>query len=274
MIEGTAMGLKIIVCMKLVPDPEGPADSFTVDAASNRVVVHGLPPVANPYDENALEAAIRIKESTGDSDTAKITLLSMGKGLSRAVLLKAMATGADDSVLIEGDQLEAQPLDSHTTATLLAAAIRGLEYDLILTGRQAADTNSGQVGLGIAQLLGIPAVTVARKVEIVDGTVRVERVLPDGYEVVEAPLPALVTVSHELGDLRYPKLAAIKAAKQLPQNVLSLSDLNGELASSGLVERIALAAPSRERTCAVVAGETPEEAGRNLAERMHADRVI
>ncbi len=268
------MGLNIIVCMKLVPDPEGPADSFEVDAENKRVVVHGLPPVANPYDENALEAAIRIKESAGGTDPVKITVLIMGKTMSKAVILKAVATGADRAVLIEDDQLDAQPLDSHTTATLLAAAVRGLEYDLILTGRQAADTNSGQVGCGIAQLLGIPAVTVARKVEIIDGTVRVERVLPGGYEVVEAPLPALVTVSHESGDLRYPALAAIKAAKQLPRDVVSLAELNGELASSGLVERVALAAPSRERACAVVAGETPGEAGRNLAQRMHADRVI
>lgn len=260
--------------MKLVPDPEGPADSFTVDAESRRVVVHGLPPVANPYDENALEAGIRIKESAGESDPVKITVLSMGKTLSKAVVLKAVATGADEAVLIEGEQLEAQALDSHATATLLASAIRGLDYDLILTGRQAADTNSGQVGPGIARLLGIPAVTVAQKVEIADGKVQVERVLPDGFETVRAPLPALVTVSHETGDLRYPALAAIKAAKNLPQKVLALSDLTGELASTGLVERVALAAPSRERRCAMVTGGTPDETGRALAGRLHADRVI
>ncbi len=267
------MGLNIIVCLKLVPDPEGPADSFTVDQASRRVVVHGLPPVANPYDENALEAAIRIKEAAGDGEV-KITLLSMGRSLSKAVMLKALATGADEYVTVEGEQLEAQELDSYTTATLLASVIRGLDYDLVLTGRQAADTNSGQVGLGIAGLLGIPAVTVAQKVEVSGGMVRVERVLPDGFETVEAPLPALVTVSHEIGDLRYPALAAIKAAKQLPQKSLSLSDINGELASTGLVERMGLAAPSRERACVMVGADTGEEAGRALAERLHADRVL
>jgi len=268
------LGMNIIVCMKLVPDPEGPPESFEVGAEDNRVVVKGLPPVANPYDENALEAAIRTKESPGEAQGARITLLSMGKSFSRAVLLKAMATGVDDSLLVEGDNLDAQQLDSFTTATLIAAAIRRLEFDLILTGRQASDTNSGQVGLGIAQLLGIPAVTNARKVEVSKGKVLVERVLPDGYELVEAPLPALVTVSHEVGDLRYPALAAIKASKQLPQTVLSPGDLEVELAPVGIVERVGLAAPSRERNCAMVSGETLEEAGGKLAERLHADRVV
>lgn len=268
------MGLNIIVCMKQVPDPEGPADSFTVDAESKRVITHGLPPVANPYDENALEAAIRVKESLAEGNPAKITLLSMGRSLSRAVLLKAMATGADESVLIEGEKLEAQALDSHATAAILASAIRGLDFDLVLTGRQAADTNSGQVGVGIAQLLDIPAITVARRVEVLDGTVQVERVLPDGYEVARAPLPALVTVSHEIGNLRYPALAAIKAAKQLPQTVLSLADLSIELPPTVTVERVALTVPSRERSCTMVIAETPREAGLQLASRLRADGVL
>jgi electron transfer flavoprotein beta subunit len=268
------MTMNIIVCMKLVPDPEGPSSSFELDAAAGKVVVKGLPPVANPYDENALEAAILIKESLAESGGAKITLLSLGKSLSRAVLLKAMATGVDDAVLVEGDVLEPQQLDSFTTATLLAAAIRGLEYDLILSGRQASDTNAGQVNLGIAQLLGIPAVTLARKVEVSGGKVLVEKVLPDGSELLEAPLPALVTVSHEIGDLRYPALAAIKAAKQIPQSRLSPEDLGADPSSLEKVERVGIAAPARERTCAMVSGETGEEAADRLAERLHADRVI
>lgn len=269
------MPLKIVVCVKLVPDPEGPSDSFSVDPAARKVVARGLPPVANPYDENALEAAIRVKESLADSGPpVEITVLSLGRGLSRAVLLKAVATGADESVLVEDDALDAQSLDSFSTATLLAAAARGLEFDLVLTGRQAADTNSGQVGLGMAQLLGIPAISLARKVEIADGKVRVERVLPDGYEVVEAPLPALVTVSHELGDLRYPALASIKAARQLPQRILAPAELNADPAGAVLVERARLAAPARERACKLASGETPEELGRNLAELLTGDRAL
>ncbi len=265
------MGLDIIVCAKQVPDPEGPPSSFEVDEAERRVTPRGIPPVINPFDENALEAAVRVKEAGG----ARITLLSLGKGISRAVILKAIAAGADASVLLEDDALDASPLDSFATARLLAAAVERMEgCDLILCGRQAADTNAGLVGLGLAQLLGIPAITLAQKVEVSDGRVMVERVLPDGYEVVEADLPVLVTVSGEVGDLRYPSLQAIKAAKALPQTVLTLADLALEPPGEGLVETVALSAPSRERSCAMVEGETPEEAGRNLALLLRRDKVI
>lgn len=263
------MSLRIVVCMKQVPDPEGPQSAFEIDESGRRVVPRGLPPVANPYDENALEAALRVKESTG----AAITLLSLGKGLSRAVLLKAMGTGADDAVLIEGNGLDPGELDSASTARMLAAALATLEYDLVLTGRQASDTNAGQVGLGIAQVLGIPAISLARKVEVEGGRVTVESVLPDGFTRMEAPLPALVTVSHEVGELRYPSLAAIKEAKKLPVKSMTSEDL-GIGACEPLVELVKVAPPSRERRCAMVTGETPAEAGEKLAELLHAESVV
>jgi electron transfer flavoprotein beta subunit len=264
------MSVHIIVCMKQVPDPEGPQSSFEIDASANRVVPRGLPPVANPYDENALEAAIRIKETTG----ATITLLCVGKGMSRAVLLKAMATGVDDAILVDGEGLEAQSLDSLTTAKLLAAALEDVDYDLILTGRQASDTNAGQVGLGLAQLLGIPAVSLAQKVEVVDAKVAVESILPDGFVRMEAPLPALVTVSHEVGELRYPALAAIKEAKKIPVKNISPDELGVKTDADKLVELAAIAAPSRERVCRMATGETPAETGQKLAALLQEDGVV
>jgi electron transfer flavoprotein beta subunit len=265
------MGINIIVLAKQVPDPEGPPTSFEVNPTERRVTARGIPPVINPFDENALEAAIRIKEE----QEGKITLLSLGKGISKAVILKAVAAGADGSVLVDSDEFDAPLLDSSASANLLAAAIGKIgEYDLILSGRQAADTNAGQVGIGLAQLLGIPAVTVAQKVDVSDGKVVVEKVMPDGYEVVEAPLPALITISGEIGDLRYPSLQAIKAAKDLPQTILSASDLEVDASGLGLVETTALAAPSRERSCTIIEGETPEEAGEKLAEKLIGDKVI
>lgn len=265
------MGLQIIVCAKQVPDPEGPPSSFEVNEAERRVNARGIPPVINPFDENALEAAIRLKEATD----AEITLLSMGKGISRAVILKAVAAGADSSLLVEGDSLDAALLDSFTTAHLLAGAVaKAGAYDLVLCGRQAADTNAGMVGLILAQLLGIPAITLAQKVEVSGGRVVVERVLPDGHEVVEADLPALVTVSGEVGDLRYPSLQAIKAAKGLPQTVLAQADLGLELSGLSRLETVALAAPSRERRCTLVDGDTPDEAGRKLAQLLRQEKVL
>ncbi len=265
------MGLHIVVLAKMVPDPEGPPSSFEVRSEEKRVAVRGLPPVINPFDENALEAAIRIKERAGGS----ITLLSLGRNLSRAVILKAVAAGADASVLVEEDSLDQALLDSRSTAVLLAAALRTLEpFDLVLCGRQASDTNAGVVGLGVAQLLGLPAVTLAQKVEVADGRVMVERVLSDGYEVVECPLPALVTVSGEVGDLRYPSLQAIRAAKELPQRIVRLQDLEISLPIEAWVETVSLAPPRRERSCRMVEADTPAEAGERLAQLLWEDKVV
>ena len=266
------MALHIIVLAKQVPDPEGPPTSFEVDPAERKVTARGIPPVINPFDENALEAAIKLKEEVGE---ATITLLSVGSGISKAVILKAVAAGADASVLVDDPAFDPASLDSHASAAVLAAAVGRIgDFDLVLCGRQAADTNSGQVGIGLAHLLHIPALTVAQSVEVSDGKAVVERVMPDGFETVEAPLPALVTVSGEVGDLRYPSLAAIKAAKALPQTVLSASDLDVDVSGLSRVETVALEAPSRERSCALVEADDPEEAGRMLAERLREDRVI
>ncbi len=265
------MTLRIIVCVKQVPDPEGPPTSYEVNEQDNRVIIKGISPVINPFDENALEAAIRIKETR----EAKITLLSMGRNLSRAVLLRAMATGVDEAVLVEGDEFEATCLDSRATAEILTEVIKQLgEFNLILTGRQASDTNSGQVGLGIAKLLGVSALTLAQKVEVTGDKVIVERVLSRGYETVEVPTPALVTVSGELGDLRYPSMPAIKAAKKLPQTVLTADQLGINLPVSAMVETTKLTSPLRERSCTIIEGDNPEEAGKKLALKLREAKII
>lgn len=265
------IGPHVVVLAKMVPDPEGPPSSFLVDAAEKRVTPRGVPPVINPFDENALEVAIRIKEKSGGT----ITILSLGRNLSRAVILKAVAAGADASVLVEDDPLDQALLDYRSTAMLIAAALRRLEpYDLVLCGRQASDTNAGVVGLGVACLLSLPAVTLARKVEVVDGKAVVERVLSDGYEVVECALPALVTVSGEAGDLRYPSLQAIKAAKGLPQRVLKLQDLEVTLPIPAWTETVSLQPPRRERRCRLVESDSPAEAGEMLALLLREEKVL
>ncbi|MHB8895909.1 MAG: electron transfer flavoprotein subunit beta/FixA family protein [Candidatus Geothermincolia bacterium] len=263
--------MRIVVCIKQVPDPEGSAASFQVDAGNKWVTTTGLPPVISPFDENALEAALRIKEATG----ATITLLGVCPSHSRPVLLKALAVGADDAVLVEGAGLESRNLDSFATAAILAAAISTLDgFDLIMTGRQASDTNAGAVGLGIAELLGIPAVSIAGKIEVDGRVLCVDRILPDGHEVVTTHLPALVTVSHEAGQLRYPAIAAIKAAKQLPLRVMSFQDLEESTPVPAYAHVISVSAPERERRCVMIKEEDPFDTGKRLAERLRADSVI
>ncbi len=263
--------LNILVCAKQVPDPEGPPSAFEIDSGAKRVIPKGIPPVMSPFDENALEAAIRLKEACGGS----ITLLSVGSNLSKAVMLKALASGADRLVTVDDPSFDREKLDAYATASVLAAAVRKAgPFDVILTGRQAADTNAGQVGLGLAQLLDIPAVSVVCKLEITDGGARVETVLPDGYEVVTSSLPLLVTVSHEVGDLRYPSLVAIKKAKNLPAETFGPADLDLDPSTLGMLEMVELTAPSRERRCRLVEGESPEDAGAKLAAALREDKII
>ena len=197
--------MNMVVCLKQVPDPEVPPAGFKIDPVAKRVIPAGL--VLNPFDENALEAALRIKDSHGGN----ITAISLGPSSAEDVLRQALALGADRAILLDDPAFEGS--DSWSTAYALATAIRIIgEFDLILCGRQAADWDAGQVGLGIAELLGIPSVTVVKKVDLKDGKVRVERVTSDGYEVIEVDLPVLITVTNELGQLRYATTKGIMAA--------------------------------------------------------------
>jgi len=259
----------IIVCIKQVLDPEAPTSTYQVDTATKRMSQKGVPPVMSPFDENALEAALRIK----DAQPSKITVLSLGKNLSKAVLRKSLAAGGDELVLLEDDAFD--NLDSFATASVLAAAIRKVgSYDLIFTGTQAADWNAGAVGAGIAEMLGIPGITAARKVELGDGRVKVERVTSDGYEVIEAPLPVLMTVSNELGELRTTPLKEIMAAQKKPLTTWKAADLGIDLAPLGRRKMLSLAIPQRESRCEMVPGGNEEELGANLALKLREKEVI
>ncbi len=261
--------LNIVVAVKQVLDPEAPPSIFKIDPEAKRVIpAAGIPPVLNPYDENALEAALKIK----DIHQGRITAISMGAKLAKAVLRKCLAAGADELIMLEDQAFN--NLDGNTTAYILATAITKIGYDLILTGRQAADTDAGQVGSGIAEFLGIPAVTIARKVEVDNGKLRVERVVSDGYQVVEAPLPALVTVSHELGQLRNVALRQLMAAQDKPIQAWGYQDIGIEALPVRRTSMIDLYIPLRESKCEIVNGNSEEEAAANLALRLWESRIL
>ena len=266
--------MNMIVCVKQVIDPEAPPSSFKVDAAGNKVVPPpGVSPVISPFDENAVEAALRIKDARG----GKITVISLGTNLLREVVKKPLSMGADEIILLE-DEAFADG-DSHSTAYALAMAIKKIgDYDLIFCGRQAADWDAGQVGSGIAEMLGLPAVTLARKVASTDGKARVERVTADGYEVVEVPLPALITVSNELGEPRYPTIKGIMAARKIEPVIWKPADIGVEPSRVGAAGRRArllkLFQPVHEGKCDFIAGESPEEAGVNLALKLREARLL
>jgi electron transfer flavoprotein beta subunit len=171
--------MELIVCVKQVPDPEAPADSFKIDTAANRVVpAPDVATVLSSFDEIAVEAALQLKEAHGGT----VTALSLGNNLARDVVKKPLGMGADRLVLLEDEAYEGG--DSWSTARALAAAIRKIgTHDLILCGRQAADWDAGQVGLVIAELLGIPSVSLVKRTGVTAGKARVERVISDGRGV-------------------------------------------------------------------------------------------
>jgi len=266
--------MNIIVCVKQVIDPEAPPSSFKIDSSINKVVSPpGVSPVISTFDEYAVEAALRIKEKIG----GKVTALSLGFNLLRDVVKKPLAMGADELILLEDPAFVDG--DSWSTAYALAMAIKKIgQFDLILCGRQAADWDSGQVGSGIAELLGLPSVTLARKVEIIDSKVRVDRVIPDGYEVIEVPLPALVTLSNEHPAPRYPNIKGIMAAKKKEPVIWKPADIGVEPSQIGANGRQAkllkLFQPVRDTKCEVMKGDTPEEAAANLATKLREVKLL
>jgi len=252
----------IIVCAKQIPDPEAPLSDVSVDAENKEVVVDA-PQVISPFDENALEAALRLTE---DLD-GRITVLSLGKKLSDTVLRKVLAAGADELILLQDDAFD--KLDSHSVALALADAIRKIgEYDLILTGRQAGDWDSGQVGLLLAEILSLPCINLAREIEITGANVIVKKAHPLGFERVQAPMPALVTVSNEVGELRYisrtKMLKMLRGASSIP--TWTMADFVSEKDRLQKMDIIELSSPpDMGRDCQFLDGATPNEMAEKLA---------
>lgn len=266
------MALQIIVTAKQVIDPEIPKSAFKIDPASKRVVVPpSFPPVINGFDEHAAEAALRIK----DGQEAKVTVVAVQKTFALEIMRKLLAMGADELILLQDAAIE-DSIDSSITARLLAAAIKKIgPFDLILCGRQASDWDNAQVPLLLTEGLGIPCITLAKKIDIQDGTVRVERVTQEGQEVVEAPLPALVTVSNELGQPRYPTMRAIMAANRKRPSMWKLSDLGVDVADlQPSLQLVDLFVPVNDQQCEFIEGGDEREIAQRLFQKLREARLI
>ncbi len=253
----------IIVCMKIIIDPEMPFSIFNIDRENKKPIPpSGMPPVFGPFDENALEAALRMK----DEQDCKVTVLCMGQTLPKAILQKALAVGADEAVALEDPEFD--NLDPFSTAQALTNAIKKIgEYDLIFTGRQGADWDAGLVWAGIAELLDIPSITIARNATIQEGKVTVERCVSDGIEVLESDMPAVVTFTSEGGELRNVSLAALMKVKKKEIPKWSASDVGFE--KSDIMEMRDLYEPDLGITdCELMPGESPEEQGKNLVKKL------
>jgi electron transfer flavoprotein beta subunit len=266
------MAISIAVLAKQVIDPEMPTAAFRIDDDVKRVVTPpNIPPVVNGFDENAVEAALRIK----DAQEATITVISAGTSFALEVMKKPLSMGADELVLLQDDDFQ-NTIDSFFTSQLLAAAVEKLGgFDLIICGRQASDWDNAQVPLGVAEILGVACVTLGRKVDVDGNAVRVERITPEGYEVVEAALPALVTVSNELGQPRYPTLRGIMAATRKLPTIWTKADLG--LDTQALEPRVTLHdlfVPVRSQECEFIEGDDAADAGRQLALRLREAKLF
>ncbi len=203
--------MKIAVCVKRVPDME---QRFKIAGSGTSVDEAGLKYTMSDFDEWAVEAALQLNEKHGGGE---ITVISLGPDAVQEILRKALAMGADKGVQLKAD---AAPFDGFATARALAAELQGGGYDLILFGKLAVDTSAGVTGPMVAELLDLPCVTAVAKLDLENGRGRAERALEGGVEVVEFPLPAVVTVDQGLVvQARYPALKGIMAAKKKPLDV-------------------------------------------------------
>lgn len=218
--------MNVIVCIKQVPDTQ----DVKINPETNTLIREGVKSIINPFDMYAIEEGLRIKERLG----GKVTVITMGPPQAEEALREAISLGADEVVLITDRAFAGA--DTWATSYTLAKAIEKLgKYDLIICGKQAIDGDTAQVGPGVAAQLDIPQVTYVKKTEeIKDGVARFERMTEEGYEVIETPLPCLITVVKEINIPRLPSLKGKIRAKQAEIPKFTSKDLKVEPNKIGL----------------------------------------
>lgn len=218
--------MKIVVCVKQVPD----AKDVRLDPKTNTLAREGVQSIMNPYDQHAVEEALRLKDTLG----AEVTVLTMGPPQAEEVLRQAVSCGADHAVLVSDRAFAGA--DTWATSYTLARAINTLgAFDLVLCGKQAIDGDTAQVGPGLAMRMEMPYVTCVQKVReaTVSGLV-VERMMDDGYDVVAVDFPALLTVVKDLNEPRVPSLKGKMRAKKLEIRKLTAADIGADPTCIGL----------------------------------------
>jgi electron transfer flavoprotein beta subunit len=206
--------MKIAVCVKQVPE-----GNRRIDPETKRLDRSGEGAL-NPFDSNAVEEALRLKDATGDGE---IVLVSMGPQKAQDALRKALAMGADRAVLISDDA--AVGADLVATSAALAKALEREGADLVIFGQQAGDSDGAVLPAAVADRLRLPVVSQAAEVTHADGKLTVKRQTEFGYDVIELPLPGVLAVSDAINEPRYPSLKGIMGAKSKPQETVSFSDL-------------------------------------------------
>jgi len=219
--------MEILVCIKQVPD----TTEVKINPETNTLVREGVPSIINPFDENAIEAALQLKEQHG----GKVTVITMGPPQASEALRTTVAMGVDEVVLVSDRAFAGS--DTWATSYALAQTIKKLgNFDLILCGKQAIDGDTAQVGPGIAEWLGIPQVTFAVKIDVdVDRRrSKIERLLEEVNEIVETPLPAVITVVKQTNEPRMPSLKGLMKAKKTEIKTMSAEAIAADIKNIGL----------------------------------------
>jgi electron transfer flavoprotein beta subunit len=261
--------MHIIVCIKQVPN----TSDVKIDPETNTLIREGVESIINPFDENAIESALELKDASG----AKVTVITMGPPQAESALRDAMAMGADEVVLLSDRAFAGS--DTLATSYALAQCIKKLEKpDLILFGKQAIDGDTAQVGPGVAELLDLPIITYVRKLEIDGEVVKVERVFEDGYEKMEADLPAVLTI---LKEANVPRMASLKGrmkAKKAEVPVMKAADVEADVEKVGLTgsptQVIKIFTPPKKTSGVRIDGTHGLEAAQTLVTKLKEQKVI
>lgn len=254
--------MNIVVCVKHIPDPNLPPEMD-----GYRLKREGVAGVLDPGDEFGVEAGLQLKEAHG----GEVTLVSMGPAPALEAIKRGLSMGADKGVLVTDDALADS--DALVTATVLAAAIRRGEFDLVIAGVESTDGYTGTMPATLAELLDLPQVTFAKQIESDGSSLKIQRQTAEGYHAVECPLPALITVTAGVNEPRYASFKGIMAAKNKPVDQLSLADL--DLGGDGVTvkQEVAQIVPAEERKAGEVITDDGSAAGR-IADFLVEAKVI
>jgi len=262
--------MNILVCVKQVPDT---AIAIKLDAEQKSIDRSEITYVVNPFDEYAIEAGLQLKEKYG----GEVTLVTMGPDRADETLRTGLAMGADKGVHISDPALEGS--DTLVTAKVLAAAIKGLPYDIVLCGKVATDDNTGQVGPALAELLGIPHISGATTLEVDDASRKATatREIEGGFMGMEVPIPAVITAEKDLNAPRYPSLPGIMKAKTKPVDKKDVASLGMDPSSVGLagskIQPMGMSLPPEREAGRIIEGEA-DEAAKELARLLRAEVKI
>jgi electron transfer flavoprotein beta subunit len=261
--------LNIVVCVKQVPG----TTEVKMNKETNTIIREGVESIINPFDMYAIEEGLRIRDNLG----GKVTVISMGIPSVEEQLRETLALGADDAVLLSDRAFAGS--DTLATSYALSMGIKKLgEYDLIICGKQATDGDTAQVGPSMAEKLGIPHTTYVRKIEeIREGYIRCQRMTEDGYEVIEMPLPAVITVVKEINEPRLPSIKGKLRAKKAEIKVWTAEDVNADKSKCGLngspTSVVKTFVPDHEVESEMMEG-TPEEQAKKLVDRLMAAHFL